>query len=68
LKIEIARDSYTVHVEPKLVAEIAFNEIQISPRYASGLALRFSRVKRYRSDKSANDSDTFETVRKLAGL
>lgn len=68
LKIEIARDSYTVHVEPKLVAEIAFNEIQISPRYASGLALRFARVKRYRPDKSANDSDTFETVRKLAGL
>jgi DNA ligase-1 len=55
-------------VEPKLVAEIAFNEIQISPRYASGLALRFARVKRYRPDKSANDSDTFETVRKLAGL
>ena len=68
LKIQIARDSYTVHVEPKLVAEIAFNEIQISPRYASGLALRFARVKRYRPDKSANDSDTFETVRKLAGL
>jgi DNA ligase-1 len=68
LKSEIARDSYTVHVEPKLVAEIAFNEIQVSTRYASGLALRFARVKRYRPDKSANDSDTFETVRKLAGL
>lgn len=68
LKLEIARDSYTVHVEPKLVAEIAFNEIQISPRYASGLALRFARVKRYRPDKSVNDSDTFETVRKMAGL
>jgi len=68
LKIEIARDSYTVHVEPKLVAEIAFNEIQVSPRYVSGLALRFARVKCYRLDKSAGDSDTFETVRKLAGL
>src|SRR5204863_4536944 len=52
LKIEIARDSYTVHVEPKLVAEIVFNEIQVSPRYESGLALRFARVKRYRLDKS----------------
>ncbi len=31
LKLEIARDSYTVYVEPKLVAEIAFNEIQVSP-------------------------------------
>jgi DNA ligase-1 len=67
-KIEIARDQYTVHVEPKIVVEIAFNEIQISPRYVSGLALRFARVKRYRTDKSAADSDTFETVKKLAGI
>jgi len=68
LKLEIGRDSYTVHVEPKLVAEIAFNEIQVSPRYASGLALRFARVKRYRADKTAEQADTFETVKKLAGL
>jgi DNA ligase 1 len=67
LKIEIARDAYTVFVEPKIVVEIAFNEIQVSPRYASGLALRFARVKRYRPDKSAADADTFETVQKLAG-
>jgi DNA ligase-1 len=68
LKIEIARDAYTVYLEPKLVAEIAFNEIQVSPRYPSGLALRFARVKRYRPDKSANDADTFETVKRLAGM
>lgn len=68
LKLEITRDSYTVYVEPKLVAEIAFNEIQASPRYASGLALRFARVKRYRTDKTAAEADTFETVKKLAGL
>jgi DNA ligase-1 len=66
LKLEIARDNYTVFVEPKLVVEIAFNEIQASPRYASGLALRFARVKRYRPDKSADQSDTFQTVQKLA--
>ena len=66
LKLEIARDQYTVYLEPKLVVEIAFNEIQVSPRYASGLALRFARVKRYRSDKSAAEADTFETVKKLA--
>ncbi len=68
LKLEIARDSYTVYVEPKLVVEVAFNEIQVSPRYPSGLALRFARVKRYRPDKSAADADTFSTVRKLAGM
>lgn len=66
LELEVARDSYTVYVEPKLVVEIAFNEIQVSPRYASGLALRFARVKRYRPDKSAADADTFEAVQKMA--
>jgi DNA ligase-1 len=49
------------------VVEIAFSDLQISPRYASGLALRFARVKRYRPDKSAVESDTFQTVQKLAG-
>ncbi len=68
LKIEIGRDSYTVHVEPKLVVEIAFNEIQVSPRYASGLALRFARVKRYRTDKTAAEADTFEMVQRLSGM
>lgn len=68
LKLEIARDRYAVHVEPKIVVEIAFNEIQISSRYVSGLALRFARVKRYRPDKQPIESDTFQTVQALAGL
>jgi DNA ligase-1 len=68
LKIEIARDRHTVYLEPKIVAEVAFNEIQVSPRYESGLALRFARVKRYRSDKCAAQADTFQTVQHLAGL
>jgi DNA ligase-1 len=66
LKIEISRDSYTVYVEPKLVVEIAFNEIQVSPRYKSELALRFARVKRYRTDKTADQADTFQTVKQMA--
>ena len=66
LKLEIGRDSYTVYVEPKIVAEIAFSDIQVSPRYVSGLALRFARVKRYRPDKSPAEADTFQTVQKLA--
>jgi DNA ligase-1 len=66
LKLEIGRDAYTVYVEPKLVAEIAFNDIQVSTRYPSGMALRFARVKRYRPDKTAADADTVDTVRKLA--
>jgi DNA ligase-1 len=66
LKIEIARDSYTVHVEPKLVVEVEFAGLQISPRYPNGLALRFARVKRYRPDKAAADADTFQAVARLA--
>ncbi|HYO82202.1 MAG TPA: ATP-dependent DNA ligase [Bryobacteraceae bacterium] len=66
LDLEVARDRYVVHVRPELVAEIAFNEIQASSRYPSGLALRFARVKRYRPDKTADSADTFETVQSLA--
>jgi len=66
LKLEVARDKYTVYVQPKLIAEIAFNEIQVSPRYVSGLSLRFARVKRYRADKNAAEADTFLAVQKLA--
>jgi DNA ligase-1 len=68
LKLEIGRDANTVYVEPKLVAEIAFNEIQVSARYVSGLALRFARVKGYRADKAVADADTFQTVQALAGI
>ncbi len=64
-KLAIAGDSYTVYVEPKLVVEIAFNDIQASPHYPGGLALRFARVKRYRTDKKAEDADTIDTVRAL---
>jgi DNA ligase-1 len=67
-KIEIARDSYTVYVEPKIVVEIAFNDLQASPRYLSGLALRFARVKRYRTDKTVDQSDTFQTVKRIAEI
>ena len=68
LAIETSRDSYTVYVAPKLVAEIAYSDIQISPRYISGYALRFARVKRYRDDKTAAEADTFEAVKQLAAM
>jgi DNA ligase-1 len=60
---EVARDAYTVYVRPELVVEIAFNDLQASPQYPGGLALRFARVKAYRPDKRAQDADTIETVR-----
>jgi DNA ligase 1 len=65
--LEIGRDAYTVHVRPELVVEVAFNDIQESPVYPGGMALRFARVKRYRTDKTAAEADTIERVRTLAG-
>jgi DNA ligase-1 len=64
-EIAIGRDAYTVFVRPELVVEIAFNEIQTSPIYPGGMALRFARLKRYRPDKSAQDADTIQTVRAM---
>ena len=63
LALEDTSDDYTVHVRPELVAEIAFDGVQRSPRYPGGLALRFARVLRYREDKSAAEADTIATVR-----
>ncbi len=65
LELEMARDTYTVHVRPELVVEIAFNDIQESPHYPGRLALRFARVKRYRTDKAAHDADTIQTVQSI---
>lgn len=62
---EIGRDAYTVHVRPELVAEIAFSDVQASPRYPGGLALRLARVKRYRDDKPASQADTFAAVQAI---
>ena len=60
-----AREGHVVHVRPELVVEIAFNDVQASPHYPGGVALRFARVKRYRPDKAAADADTIDTVRAL---
>jgi DNA ligase-1 len=65
LELEVARDDFTVYVRPELVVEIAFNGIQESSHYPGGLALRFARVKHYRSDKSAAAADTIDTIRDI---
>jgi len=65
LKRETARDEWTVHLRPELVVEIAFNDLQESSQYPGGLALRFARLKGYRPDKSPQDADTIDTVRRI---
>jgi ATP-dependent DNA ligase len=52
-------------VEPTVVIEVAFNGMQKSNRHASGYALRFPRIVRIRTDKTAADVDTLETVQKV---
>ncbi len=68
LSLETHREAHTVYVCPELVVEIAVNEIQSSPQYPAGLALRFARVKRYRPDKRPEEADTVNTVRTLHGM
>ena len=65
LELAVERSGGVVHVAPKLVVEIAFNDVQTSPHYPGGVALRFARVKRYRPDKTANEADTIAAVRAL---
>lgn len=56
------RTGHVVHVRPELVVEIRFNDVQRSPRYPGGIALRFARVVRHREDKPARE------IEPLAGL
>jgi len=65
LGLEIGRDGGAVYVRPELVAEIAFNDVQVSPQYPGGVALRFARLKRYRADKTAAEASTIDEVRAL---
>ena len=65
LERETGRRGITVFVRPELVVEIALDGVQASTRYPGGVALRFARVKRYRSDKNPEETDTIEDLRSL---
>jgi DNA ligase-1 len=58
-------EEWVVHLRPEVVVEVAFGDVQESPHYPSGMALRFARVKRFRPDKSPADADTIDTVRAI---
>ncbi|KPL10083.1 hypothetical protein AMJ71_04495 [candidate division TA06 bacterium SM1_40] len=65
LELKVREKRGTVFVRPTIVVEVAYNEIQRSPRYASGFALRFARIKAIRYDKSPHQADTIERVHNL---
>src|SRR5438270_9655456 len=52
-------------VEPKIVLEVAFNNMMRSDRHNSGFALRFPRIVRLRPDKPTEEIDTLERVREI---
>jgi DNA ligase 1 len=60
-----AEDSWVVELRPEMVVEVAFGDVQESPHYPAGMALRFARVKRFRPDKSAAEADTLDAVRAI---
>jgi DNA ligase-1 len=63
--LAVSDERNRVIVLPKVVVEVAYNEIQKSPKYRSQMALRFARITRIRDDKSAKDADTVERVKAI---
>jgi DNA ligase-1 len=64
-ELTVRQERHRVVVLPKIVVEVAYNEIQRSPKYKSEMALRFARISRIRDDKSPEDADTIEKVREI---
>ncbi|HEX2508317.1 MAG TPA: DNA ligase, partial [Miltoncostaeaceae bacterium] len=66
-ELEVRRRGIVVEVRPELVVEVAFDGVQVSPRYPGGVALRFARVVRYREDKRPEEADDLAAVLALKG-
>ncbi|MGH7825599.1 MAG: ATP-dependent DNA ligase [Candidatus Binatia bacterium] len=64
-ELKVADDGYTVTVRPEVIVEVAFNEIQRSPQYSSGFALRFARIVRIRDDKSRAQATSLTELQSL---
>jgi DNA ligase-1 len=64
-ELALNEEAHRVVVVPKIVVEVAYNEIQKSPKYECGMALRFARITRVREDKSPEDADTIQRVREI---
>jgi len=61
----IAEEGHRVIVIPKIVVEVAYNEVQFSPKYRSQMALRFARISRIRDDKTPQEADTINRVKEI---
>jgi DNA ligase-1 len=65
LEHKVSEQGLRLEVEPKIVLEVAFNNLMRSTRHESGYALRFPRIVRLRPDKHPEDADTIETVKEI---
>ncbi len=64
-ELTIKKEGHRVVVVPRIVVEVAYNEIQKSPKYEGGMALRFARITRIRDDKDSEEVDTLQKVRQI---
>jgi DNA ligase-1 len=64
-ELTIKKEGRRVIVQPKVVVEVAYNEIQDSSKYKSEMALRFARITRIRKDKSPQEVDSIENIRRI---
>jgi DNA ligase 1 len=62
LALKVDERAGTVFVRPEVVVEVAYSDIQRSPQYGSGMALRFARIARLRDDKAPEEADSIERV------
>jgi len=62
LALKVSEMHGTVVVRPEVVVEVGYNDIQRSPQYEAGMALRFARIVRIRTEKGPHDADTIEAV------
>lgn len=64
-KLTIQDEHRRITVFPKIVVEVAYNEIQKSLKYECGMALRFARITRVRDDKTSEEADTIQKVQEI---
>jgi len=64
-ELAVAQRGRMVIVRPKIVVEVGFAELQESPHYRAGVALRFPRILRLREDKEPHEASTIDEVREI---
>lgn len=65
LELRVRDEGWRVWVKPAIVVEVAFSEVQKSPKHPSGFALRFARILRLRPDKTPEEVATLQDVRRI---